>query len=327
MYKLSVVVPIYNVEAYIERCATSLFEQTLSSVEFIFVNDKTPDRSIDILEEISQKFPFRKPHIRIISHTQNLGSAVARISGIKIAQGEYVTFCDSDDWVEPEMYEKMFDRVSGANCDIVYSNYYVEYPHRQICSNLKEVSDIEKYCEMLLYGFIPSFSWIRLYRRNLLLSHLPKLYRDGINMWEDAMMNIMLMPYLKSIIFEPFVGYHYNQCNVNALTKVWSKNARDNVKAVVDLISSSPLGQNDKLRFQLSCFRLNAFYSTASHSNLDELKKMDRTYFAVDAVNIWKHPNMAFLNKLCLVFLYYRIYAFAWGLVRSKRLIKKMVLR
>ena len=106
MYKLSVIIPVYNVERYIERCAVSLFEQTLQDVEFIFINDKTPDCSMEILKNICKRYSFLKNNIKLLEHERNSGSATTRITGIKAAQGTYIAFCDSDDWVETNMYKK-----------------------------------------------------------------------------------------------------------------------------------------------------------------------------------------------------------------------------
>ena len=81
MPKVSVVIPVYGVEKYIERCARSLFEQTLDDIEYIFVNDCTKDRSIDILNEVINDYPARKQQVRIVHHEENKGSALARLSG------------------------------------------------------------------------------------------------------------------------------------------------------------------------------------------------------------------------------------------------------
>ena len=101
MPKVSVVIPVYGVEKYIERCARSLFEQTLDDIEYIFVNDCTKDRSIDILNEVINDYPARKQQIRIVHHKENKGLPFARQSGWQVATGEYVANCDSDDWVDP----------------------------------------------------------------------------------------------------------------------------------------------------------------------------------------------------------------------------------
>ena len=107
MPKISVIIPVYNVEKYIERCVRSLFEQTLGEIEYIFVDDCTPDGSIAILRRIIEDYPERKPFVSIISHEQNKGLAIARRTGVNAACGEYVAFCDSDDWVDTNMYEKL----------------------------------------------------------------------------------------------------------------------------------------------------------------------------------------------------------------------------
>lgn len=121
--KVSVVVPIYKVEPYIERCVRSLFEQTLAEVEYIFVNDCTPDRSIDVLKQVLEAYPERKPWVKIIDMPQNSGQAKAREVGIKATTGEYVIHCDSDDWVDTDMYRAMYDKAVSEELDIVSCNF------------------------------------------------------------------------------------------------------------------------------------------------------------------------------------------------------------
>ena len=110
-YKVSVIIPVYGVEKYIERCAISLFEQTLDSIEYIFINDCTPDKSIDILKGIIAKYPKRAPHVRILNMLRNSGQAAVRITGLKNTKGNYIAHCDSDDWVDKNFYE-IFSRLS-----------------------------------------------------------------------------------------------------------------------------------------------------------------------------------------------------------------------
>lgn len=126
--KVSVIVPIYNVEAYIERCAISLFEQTLDNIEYIFVNDCTPDNSMMILSEVLARYPQRKEQVRIINQPKNLGAAKAREDGIKEARGEYIIHCDSDDWVDKNMYLDMYRKAKSEDLDYVMcrSLYYTD---------------------------------------------------------------------------------------------------------------------------------------------------------------------------------------------------------
>lgn len=123
--KVSVIIPVYNVEKYIERCARSLFEQTMSDgIEFIFVDDCSRDDSIAVLSSVLSQYPERKIQTIILKHKQNKGQALARKTGIDAAKGEYIIHCDSDDWVAPEMYEKLYGLASENDYDMVWCDYY-----------------------------------------------------------------------------------------------------------------------------------------------------------------------------------------------------------
>ena len=119
MYRVSVIIPIYKVEKYIERCAISLLEQTLPDIEIIFVDDCSPDDSMRLLDSVLLKYSDLFPNIKIIHHEVNSGSAVARITGIKAAEGEYIAFCDSDDWVDKEMYAYLYSGAQASGADMV----------------------------------------------------------------------------------------------------------------------------------------------------------------------------------------------------------------
>lgn len=127
MPKLSVLVPVYGVEKYIERCARSLFEQTLDDIEYIFVDDCTPDRSIEILnaiiEEYRPRFARENKTTRIVRMPTNSGLAAVRRHGIQFCTGEYIIHCDSDDWVETDMYELMYNEAKRIDADMVFCGY------------------------------------------------------------------------------------------------------------------------------------------------------------------------------------------------------------
>ena len=118
--KVSVCVPVYKVEAYVERCARSLFEQTMKDgIEFIFVDDCSPDGSMDVIRRVLDSYPERKAQVRFVRHEVNKGRVAARWSGIRIATGEYVTNCDSDDSVDPDLYERMYAAAKSNSVDVV----------------------------------------------------------------------------------------------------------------------------------------------------------------------------------------------------------------
>lgn len=125
MPKISIIVPIFGVEKYIERCARSLFEQTAHDIEFVFVNDCTQDSSMSILERVADCYPDRKEQIRIVEHKNNLGLPQARKSGILAAQGEYIAHCDSDDWIDNGCFERVLDVIQDTNADMVTFGYRI----------------------------------------------------------------------------------------------------------------------------------------------------------------------------------------------------------
>lgn len=123
---MSVIVPVYNAEQYIERCARALMEQTMKDgIEFIFINDCTPDNSMKILGKIVAEYPERKRQVIIVNNENNLGIFNTRKKGLELAKGEYVGWCDSDDWCELDMFEKMYSAAIERSLDIVVCNYYL----------------------------------------------------------------------------------------------------------------------------------------------------------------------------------------------------------
>ena len=98
--KVSICIPIYEVERFIERCARSLFTQSYQNIEYIFVNDCTPDHSIDVLQEVLKEYPNRAKFVNIVSHNINRGLAAARQTAIRHATGDYMFHLDSDDYLE-----------------------------------------------------------------------------------------------------------------------------------------------------------------------------------------------------------------------------------
>ena len=114
--KLSVVVPVYNVENYLSKCLDSILKQTLEDIEIICVNDGSTDGSANILQDYKKK----DPRI-IVLEQENQGLGAARNTGIRTARGEYIGFVDSDDFIEPTMYEKLYEKACKFQLDIVLS--------------------------------------------------------------------------------------------------------------------------------------------------------------------------------------------------------------
>lgn len=119
--------PVYGVAAYIEKCAQSLMNQTLQEMEFLFVDDHGPDNSIELLKQTIAGHP-REKQFRILTPEHNLGAGMARNYAIPEAKGEYIAFVDSDDWIEPDMFETLYNEAKAQNnADLCYSHEYKDF--------------------------------------------------------------------------------------------------------------------------------------------------------------------------------------------------------
>lgn len=125
MPKVSIIIPVYNVEQYIERCARNLFEQTLDDLEYLFIDDCSTDNSIDVLMKVLEDYPHRKRQVIIHKMDVNSGQAKVREWGIRNAKGEYTIHCDSDDSVDKTAYKVLYEKAKENNCDIVFHDYYI----------------------------------------------------------------------------------------------------------------------------------------------------------------------------------------------------------
>lgn len=220
--KVSVIVPIYNVEKYIERCACSLMEQTLQEVEYIFINDCTPDRSIEILQRVLNDYPEKASMVRILEHDVNKGLATTRNTGLDAASGEYIIYCDSDDWVERDMYETMYNKAKETNADIVVTDFYNEYPNHALIQSQPYPNNPLECVRKMLAGELHCSTCNKMVRKKVYIENNVR-FPDGINMWEDVLTTIPLCYYAKKIAYIPKAYYHYAQFNMNSYTKQISK--------------------------------------------------------------------------------------------------------
>ena len=148
-YDVSVLVPVYNVSKFIERCLHTLFSQTYDNIQYIFVNDCTPDQSIEIIQKVLNKYPQRKEHVKIINHDKNRGLAAARNTGIENAGGEYVLHIDSDDYIELDMVELMFGKAKEEDADIVVCDFNIKWKKTQKIAS-QHFTDKDQYLRDIL---------------------------------------------------------------------------------------------------------------------------------------------------------------------------------
>lgn len=216
--RISIIAPIYGVERYIVECAESLLAQSYPHIEFIFVNDGTKDRSIELLEElIERKYSSLKPQIKII-HKVNGGLPAARRTGIDNATGDYVYNVDTDDWLTEGSIAKIAQKIEETDADIVYFNYAKEYPKHQSIKREREYSDEERaiYVRNMYnhrsYGTLCN----KCIRRTLYLENTIHTPKYGYA--EDCYVTMQLVGYARHIAHLDEVVYHYRKGNPTAMT-------------------------------------------------------------------------------------------------------------
>ncbi len=200
MPKVSIIVPFYNVEGYIEKCLDTLVNQTLKDIEIILVNDGSKDNSEFIVKKYLDKYKDKIIYLE----KENGGLSDARNFGIPHATGEYIAFLDSDDYVEKDMYEKMYNIAKKENSDMVQCNFYWEYPDL----NKKKIADMPKYSgKKEMFEKTRVEAWNKLIKRDILEESKVE-FPKGLR-YEDVEFTYKLVPYINKVSFieEPLVHY------------------------------------------------------------------------------------------------------------------------
>ena len=166
-YKVSVIIPVYKVEKFVERCVRSLMEQTMDNVEYIFVDDASPDESIHILHKVLADYPERRDQVKILTHEMNKGLPAARNTGLAVASGKYIFHCDSDDFVEKDLLSTLYETACRENADIVWSDYYISYPKNERYLKQPSYNTPEEALKGMLHGRMKYNVWNKLAKRNL----------------------------------------------------------------------------------------------------------------------------------------------------------------
>lgn len=205
MPSVSVIIPVYNVEPYMARCARSLFGQTLQDIEFIFIDDCSPDRSIAIMREIlDTEFPARKSQVLVYQMPHNSGQAKVRMQGISMATGDYVIHCDSDDELDMDAYKQMYEKAVAEDLDIVSCDFVRIFPngiqkyYPQLSSPGEELNDI-------LFYRVWEALWCRLIKRALLEDLTP----PRGNLSEDVVISCQAICRAKRFGHVTAALYHY----------------------------------------------------------------------------------------------------------------------
>ena len=185
--QVSVIIPVYNASEFIRRCCDTLFGQTLQSIEYIFVDDGSSDESLSIINQVLDKYPSRRNQVVFVSYLDNRGVGVARNAGIRRATGEYIIHCDSDDWVEFDLYEKLYYRAKATNADVVTCGFYVDAVDGTRTSETPPLVVVDS----LSFSISPQTGalWTKLIRRGFLEEYHLEVPLD-INWGEDLCLSL-----------------------------------------------------------------------------------------------------------------------------------------
>lgn len=218
---VSVIVPVYDVEKYLDECLSSLVNQTLSELEIIVVNDGTKDNSQSIIDHYVKQYPNKV--VSLIKENGGLGDA--RNYGIPYAKGEYIGFVDSDDIVHLEMYEKMFNKAKLEDSDLVLCDleyFYETSSEKMVKEGLVQIENIDVNKTIFLS---PLFAWNKLYRRSLFIESGLKY---PIGLWyEDIPVTVPFFTLAKKISYVHETLIYYRQRSTSIMGSVDNPKVKD----------------------------------------------------------------------------------------------------
>ena len=232
MVDISIIIPVYNAEKYLEKCLQSVKEQTFSNFEVLCVNDGSKDDSVKIVE----KFVQEDARFYLITQ-ENQGASAARNNGLKHAQGQYIMFLDSDDWYEPEACEKAYEAITAENADVALFSGIWEYTNNSVINhalNDKRVVLEGEECidfRRKMFGLIRdelgqiakfdylSLLYLKIYRREIIEQNnlqIPDIKKTGS--FEDGLFNIYYFKYVQKAVYMGLPLYHYRKDNDTSIT-------------------------------------------------------------------------------------------------------------
>ena len=267
--KVSIVIPVFNAEKYLARCLDSVINQTLKDIEIICINDCSTDKSLNILKTYASK----DKRIKLINLPQNVGVGKARNIGIGEAKGEYIGFVDSDDFVDTDFYEKLYNKTGEAEADAVKGNIY-DYCDITKTAKLNNFYDmngkIRENFAYFYYGFTSA-----IYKKSF-IDNFKINFPEGINYFEDPYFSIKACINYKKITFDNNAKYYYVKRMDSLSSDLFkTQNLKNFRKIAIDIIehlnNSSVTKKDYNIIFQfLYDFILNNFYNKSIRSSLKD---------------------------------------------------------
>lgn len=278
--KVSVIAPVYGVERFIARAVESMMKQTLDDVEFIFVDDCTPDSSIDIIRKVTSHYPDRQ--VRIIRHEVNRGLPAARNTGIDAACGEYIFHWDSDDYAESEMLETLYHEALIHGYDYVWCDWFLTFNTNSRIMPQPTATTSREALTIALSGGMKYNVWNKLVSRCLYGSTAIR-FPEGRSMGEDmTMLKLLAKASCVGYVAKPF--YHYIRTNTGAMTQVYSPRHLEELRNnTADLCNFLRAEVNDNnIEQEINWFKLNVKLPFLFSGRKSEMKLWKSWYKEAD---------------------------------------------
>lgn len=307
MVKVSVIVPVYNVEKYLRKCLDSIVSQTLNDLEIILVNDGSTDTSPDICEEYKRK----DERIKMITQ-KNQGLSAARNAGLKEAAGEYVIFIDSDDYIAENMLEILVNNITKSSADIatcgiynVYQSYMKPQYHKKekyTCGN------VEAYRQILIGKKIPASICNKLLKREC----IEDLEFPVGKHYEDAFFHIDLMQQVKTVCVDTQPLYYYVHRSGSITTRKYQKSSYDIVEAyeknirMVQEKYPSLMPESEFRVFWAYFVVLDRMLKEKEYRNIEQYKHVKR-YLKKHVKDIIKNPYFTRNRKIAAIILKFNL--------------------
>lgn len=287
--QVTILMPIYKVEQYLEKTLDSVFTQTYPYLDYVFVNDCSPDNSLQVLKDAIDKYKIEANRYTIVNHVQNEGIAVSRTDCIANAKGDYVYFVDSDDWIEKDTVEQMVYATKQGTIDIVGCDYMKDFLSGQTTCHHDNYAETcrDNLFKCLNYD-IATVLWKLLIRRELFDNFKITPHVDIV---EDYIMSVKLYYYAKSFVAIPKAFYHYvqyNQARVS-LQSLWSITMHIKGVGEVEQFCREKDLYNDDVARKLLLRKFNIKSNFVLNKELLDSKAYQKTF--PEAKGIWREMN------------------------------------
>lgn len=317
---ITVVVAVYNVEKYLDACVVSILSQTHKELQVILVDDGSTDSS----GEMCDKYAELDSRVQVI-HKVNGGLSDARNAGLEMARGEYLMFCDGDDWIEVDVLQNAYESIEKDNADVAIWGYYADFVDKEDklirrvahkCSSIVCAKNIN--AEILLeresLGLI-GYAWNKLYKASL-ISESQYKFQKGLSLVEDVVFNTPVLLQANKVVFVDTIGTHYMQRpRITLGTKYYTNYFELKIMACEAREALLKGYQIDDLKVQeaLSTLYTGAVLSSVKMikyaSNMDKEEKkvaLRELHYQIEKGRVWSKCRKVTIEEKCFLYMVYK---------------------